>query len=133
MRRAEKGVARLAEHPLRTGELSGMRTKRPNRAVAALVAAGEVPPAVTGGDKIEHAVGRPLRLADRLGLAARDLAPAPQAAVLGELGDPQLGADPRHVGVVPLHPGQAAAVRRQPWRGVEVAALGQYPPGAGLP
>ena len=41
-------------------------------------------------------------------------------------GDPQQGGIPRHVRVVPLEPGEARPVRRQPWGGDEIGALDEH-------
>ena len=64
----------------------------------------------------------PRRLEDRLGRSAGDeLRIAWQPRVV-ELGDPELAAVPRHVGLVPRQPQHASAVRADPRRRVEVVA-----------
>src|SRR5206468_7234572 len=82
-------------------------------------------------DEMEGAVRRPFRLEDRFRGAAGDQPGGSESAVLGDVGDPQLGADPRHIRVVPAQPGKPTSLRRQFWRGVEIVALREHRSGAG--
>ncbi len=125
--RRQEGIGRLPEYPLRLTELGLARTERMD-AAGARIEAVEVPPAGAVGDEIEDAVGRELRLEDRFPGAAGNPPRARQRAVGGDLGQPQFGADPRHVGVVPGEPGEPRAIRRQSGRGVKIMALRQHTP-----
>ena len=72
---------------------------------------------------MEHAVGAPLRLPDRLARAAGH---QPRLVRGVERRHPQLGAVPRHVRVVPAGPRERRAVRAEAREGVEVAARGEH-------
>ena len=74
---------------------------------------------------MDDAVGRPFRLGDRLLRAARDERRLAERAVRLDRCDPQPAGIPRHVRVVPLEPGQAAPIRRDPRRGQEVGSRDQ--------
>ena len=61
-----------------------------------------------------------------------------RACPRGDVGDPQLGAVPRHLRVAPREPAQPAAVRAEARRRVEVVARGEHvadrrPPSSGMP
>ena len=88
LRRRQKGVGRLREIPLRLTEFSIARTERVHRAAAIRIAAVQIPPAAAVGDKIQHAIGRPLRLKDRLAVAARDAPRGGEASIGGDVGLP---------------------------------------------
>ena len=77
---------------------------------------------------MQRPIGRPTGLGYRLVRSARDVPGAlePGAfALVGHVRHPQVGAVPRHPGVVPREPGQPAAVAAQAGGGVEVVATGQ--------
>ena len=124
LRRIE-GKGRHPEIPLRAAEFGRERIDRLDRVAAR---AEQVPPAavepVLGavGDEIEGAVGRPFRLEDRLVIAAGDPPFALDRAVVADLADPQLAADPRHARMVPFEPGEPAQVRAEARRGIEIPA-----------
>ena len=77
--RRQEGVGRLPESPLRPAELGARADRAPLDAAGARVAAVQVPPAAAVGDEIQHAVGRPLRLEDRLRDRCPRRAGAPRA------------------------------------------------------
>ena len=107
----EEREARPAEAPLRIAQLRLL--------VGELgVLSVEVPPAAAVRHVVEHPIRAPLRLPDRLGRAAGH-----EARLLRSVKrrDPELGAVPRHVRVVPAGPGQLRAVRTEPGERVEVA------------
>jgi len=115
---AGQRVAAGAVRPQRAAELARHRRHRGDLAVAPAV---QVPPAVRVVDEVQAAVVVPLRLGDRAAGPAGDDAGRPDA-VLAQLGQVQRTAVPGHVGMVPGHPGQPAAVRAGPRIGDEVAA-----------
>src|SRR5262249_41705677 len=88
----------------------------------------EIPPAVAVRGEVERAVRTPLRLEDRLVLAAGDLLALTERAVGVDLGDPELGAAPGLVRGVPGEQGEAPAVLAQPRIRVEVVARDQDVP-----
>ena len=129
---AEHGVARLVEDPVGHADL-GLDRRRPATARAPAGRTGgdggvdrggvepvEVPPVGAVGEEEQVAVGGPLRLGDRSSRLPATTTDGPRemtALAVGggvELGDVQLGAVPRHVGVVPLEPGEVAAVGADP-------------------
>ena len=122
-------IHRSAEGPVRAGEFGLHRTHRFGGAGAGVLAV-QIPPAAAVGHKIQGAVGRPFRLANRFIGAAGDQARRTQVAIGLHLGQPQLGALPRHARVIPAEPSQRAAIRRQARRGVKIVALGQHRFGA---
>src|SRR4029079_10818463 len=97
---AKKCVVPPAEKPLRIAEL-GLLVRD------LLALSVEVPPAVPVGHPVELAVGTPRRLPDRLAGPAGNLA---RGRWVVERSHPQLGAVPRHVGVVPARPAHLRAV-----------------------
>ena len=116
----EECVRRTPEHPRRIGELRlGRRERVQTRPLGEAV---QVPPAAAVAGEVELAVGRPLRLGDRLVDAAGRQLGRPQRPVGGDRRDPQPRGVPRHVGVVPLEPGEPVGGRRQARRGDEVGA-----------
>ena len=82
----------------------------------------QVHPAVGLGDEMEDAVGRPARLGDPVGPAARDDLRGANRPVVGNGRELELRAVPWHVRVPPLEPGEGSTVRRQPRSRVEVRA-----------
>ncbi len=94
---------RQAEDPLRHTELGRHRQHVFNAPVRPAI---EIPPPVAVGDKIEPAIGRELRLENRLRSTTGDvLQIAQRARVINPCG-PEFRAVPRHVGVVPRKPRQ---------------------------
>jgi len=71
---------------------------------------------------VEHTVGRPFRLEDRLLRAASHEVSLAEGAVGANPGEPKLRAVPRHVGVIPREPRDTRSVRADPRRRVEVAS-----------
>jgi hypothetical protein len=94
-------------HPLRTAELGRHRAHGLQGFPADAV---QVPPARAIRDDEQLPVGRPLRLAQRLGRSAGEPARLHEAAVVRDLGQPQLGAVEGHLRMVPGQPRQPAAV-----------------------
>ena len=88
----------------------------------------QIPPVCAVRDEVQHAVGRPLGLADRFGRSAGDLDRLVQRPGLIDVGDPQLAAVPGQVRVIPGEPGQVFAVGRQARRRVEIVARHQERP-----
>src|SRR3546814_13932442 len=80
----------------------------------------EGPPAGPVGNVEQLAVGRPFRLEDRFAGAAGDAPRTTEVSVVRDLGNPQLGPVPGHVGMVPGDPGEPPPVRRQTRRCVEI-------------
>ena len=115
----EEGIALAGEHPPRQRELGFCGSERPH-----VVAAGgiQVPPPGPVGDEVEHSVGTPPRIDDRLRLSAGDHPFVAEGAVLAERGDAELRAVERHARVVPGEPGELRAGRIDPWRRVEIVA-----------
>ncbi len=122
---AENRVRQPAEIPQRPGELLLHRAQRLRRAAlkAELV---EVPPAGQVGDQVEGLVVLPPGCQDRLRRAALD---RPGQAV-GQAGEAQLGAVPRHARVVPADVGEMPAVGGDGGEGVEVVAGDVFAGGA---
>ncbi len=112
---AHEGVPGEPEHPLGRGDLE-LAERQPDEVF--IVEAVQVPPAVPVRDHVQHPVGPPLGLEERL--------PRRRHAALGgdrtvtKVGDPQSAVVPRQVRMVPLDPRQAAAVGRDPGRRHEV-------------
>ena len=93
------------------------------------VQAVEVPPAAAVGDEGEPAVGVEAGLLDCLGrggVAAGDEAWGNRAPAFVEVGEPEFGGVPGHVGVVPAQPGELRAVGREPGTAVEVGAGDEF-------
>ncbi len=106
----KEDVQRHVEDPLRLAELGLDRRERGDRAID--LDPVEVPPAGPVGDEVQQPVRRPRRLEDRLFQSTRDQARVRCAAVGCQVGEPEFGAVPRHVGMVPfesrrsfVHPG----------------------------
>lgn len=98
------GLARLPVHPVR------------------------VPPAAPVAHREEASAGGPLDLRDGLLGSAEHGTGLREPAVRGDLGEPQLGAVPRHTGVVPHQPGRLPPVGREPGPAAEpVPVIGQLP------
>ena len=114
------GEAAVAEHrvraqpqlPQRAGELLLPRAQGARKGEQ--VGDIEIPPARTVRDHVQASIITPDRGQDRLGGAAHDqlllvlVADRPAAV---ERRDPQFGAVPRHLGVIPADPGQPGAIR----------------------
>ncbi len=141
----QPGVAGLGEHPGGGADLAAQGGHRGDGGLGARhqpgrgVDAVEVPPVGPVGHE-PQVLAVPLRLRDRLltgpHQAARRAHPAPVVVVV-DGAEPQLGAVPRHVGVIPLQPAQRPAVGAGPGRGHEVGAADQHgglggPGGEGL-
>ena len=98
----QEAIRRAIEDPCRVGELGLQRRKRLQpRPVHQPV---EVPPTAPVADEVQHAVGRPLRLGDRLVRAAGRQFGDAREPIVADRGDSQPGRVPGHVGVVPLEP-----------------------------
>ena len=124
---AHEGVARKAEHPLRRCHLEvsgGELLEGPVPAVHPV----QVPPAVPVGDHMQHTIGVPFGLEERLAPGGQTPAARKRARIRidRQVGHPQLGVVPWHLGVVPLDPRQVPAVRRDPWRRHEVRARDEH-------
>ena len=125
-----EGVPRLSERPLRHADL-GVDLD-PRLDLAGRCPAVEVPPAGAVGHEPQRSVGVPAGLGDGLAVGAAVTGPVrsarhdlrrPEARAVGpdvDRRDAQLGAVPRHVGVVPLQPAEAGAVGREAGVGDEV-------------
>src|SRR5262249_24027330 len=70
----------------------------------------KIPPAAAVRDEVQLASGRPLRLEDGLVAAARNFMRIPWCTGPVQVCQPQLGAIPGYVGVVPRQPAQPPAV-----------------------
>ena len=92
------------------------------RAAGAAVVGVEVPPTGPVGDVVQTAVRAPPRLRDRLAPGSGHEARRPQVRVAVDRRHPQLGAVPRHVGVVPAQPRHLGAVGAEARRGEEVVS-----------
>ena len=75
------------------------------------------------GNEIERAIGRPAGLEDRFIVAAGDFARRAERAVARDRCDEQLGAVPRHVGMIPREPGELAAIGADARVGIEIGAF----------
>ncbi len=117
-----KGVGGEAKEPLGPAELCLHGAQRLYLTIQPSI---EVPPACPIRREIEGSVGRPFRLEDGLGLRACHELSIEWVTVCVDLPDPELCAVPGHVRVIPSKPGQAAAIRAQPGRGVEVVSRHQ--------
>ena len=74
-------------------------------------------------------MGVEARLLDRLGrggVAAGDEARRYRQPALVEVGEPEFGGVPGHVGVVPAQPGELRAVGREPGTAVEIGAGDEF-------
>ena len=91
----------------------------------------DVPPSCSVGDEMQHALGTPVRLEDRLLGTSRYQPRLAHGPVLREIGHPQLAAVPWHVRVVPREPCQSPAVWGGPGVREKVVAGGQGPGLAG--
>ena len=118
-----KTVHRHAEGPVRRREFGLHRTQRIDAAIGKAI---QIPPATAVGNEMQYALRRPLRLANRDVAAAGDLARRTQAAVNAHVGQPQLGALPRHLRMIPAQPCQLRTVRRQARRGVKIVTFDQH-------
>jgi hypothetical protein len=121
---SDKRVAGVVELPWGVGELGRHRQQRLDLAV---VLAVEVPPAGPVRNKVQHALGVPLGLHDRLVRAADDVAGWAEPPIRAKVGDPQVGAIPGHAWAVPGQPGKAAAIRAGTGSGVKIMAAGHHP------
>lgn len=87
-----------------------------------------VPPAAPVAHREEASAGGPLDLRDGLLGSAEHGTGLREPAVRSDLGEPELGAVPRHPGVVPHQPGRLPPVRGEPGPGAEpVSVVGQLP------
>ena len=121
-RRVQKRIRRQAESPLRPAAL---RLHRRHRCHALAVRAVEVPPAGAVGDEVQHRVGRPFGLEDRLIRPPGDMPRLHQLPIGIDVRHPQLGASPGHAWLVPRQPTELTAVGAHARRGVEVVAAHQ--------
>jgi hypothetical protein len=80
---------------------------------APLPQAVKIPPVVAVGNKIKRAIGRELRLKNRFLAAAGDAARIGRQAVRAQVREPQLGAIPGHVRMIPGKPCQPPAILAQ--------------------
>src|SRR5262249_54364440 len=114
-----------ADDPARRGESVGRHPKDPLRRAefrlaieqrfrAAVFVTIEVPPSSAVGDEMKPAVRRPLGLEDRFGGSSGNPAALAQLTQRADIGQPELGAVPWHVRVIPLQPGELASVRTEP-------------------
>ena len=76
---------------------------------------------------MQHALGVPLGLHDRLLRAASDMAGWAEPPIRSEVGHPQVGAIPGHARAVPGQPGKAATIGAGPRSGEEIMAAGHHP------
>ena len=114
----QEDVGRDSEDPLRWCEL---RLGFVQGAQVAVPLGVQVPPAVRVVDEMEDALGAPDRLRHSLAIRACYMALVRQRAVRREVRDVKLCALEREQRVVPACPREAAAVRADPRRRVEVA------------
>src|SRR5713101_3782541 len=98
-----KRISGYIEDPLRSAEFGLHRAQRFDSPLAPVV---EVPPTRAIGDKMQNAIRRPLRLEDGFIYTSSYTLSATQRAIGPALADPQFGAIPRHVGMVPGEPSQ---------------------------
>ena len=113
-RRPAAAYQRAAEHPQRAAELLLARAQRAPARRRPAATPVEVPPAGPVADRVQVSVVGPFRLQHRLVRAAEQRCGPDRRRRPAELGDPQLGAVPRHLRVVPGDPGHPPAVRREP-------------------
>ncbi len=106
---ADEGVPGEAEHPLRGGHLEPAGGQLHEVLAVETV---EVPPAVPVGDHVQHPVGAPLWLEERL--PRRRHTPGTRQRSVVQVRHPELAVVPRQVRVVPLDPGQTPPVGRDP-------------------
>ena len=111
-----EAVGRHPEDPLRLSELRFPRVQRNGAAIVEV----QVPIPRPVGHVVELSGRRPLWLEDRLVGTAGNLLPLFQPAIRTEVPDPQLGAVPGHVRVLPLEPAQARSIGAHTGVGVEV-------------
>jgi hypothetical protein len=118
-------IAGVVELPGGVGELSRHRQQRLHLAIAVAV---QVPPPRPVRDEAEDALcSIPLGLHDGLRRAADDVPGWAQPPVRTEIGDPQVGAIPRHARPVPGYPGKAATIGTGTGGGVEVMPTSKHP------
>ena len=122
----EDRVRRLPELPLRKAELGVEFVQRPDRTVAPQI---EVPPVGAVGDE-DQLLAEPARHDRGFSRTSRDLGHLAQPAV-GERAHLDHGRIPRHIGVVPLGPGQPVAAG-QLGGGVEVRARAEHDSAVGI-
>ncbi len=120
------------EHPGGLAQLGVHRREVAARAVGAVRAVErvQVPPLGLVRDRVQDARRAPARLDDGDPRSAGDRPRLAQRPIGRHVGDPQPGRVPRHVGEVPLDPGEAAAVRRGTWRRDEVGTRDEDAAGA---
>ncbi len=117
----------VSDLPERAAELLGAGAERDRfgqGAVSADRGPVEVPPAGAVADEEQSARRVPVGLRDRLGRSAGDGPGVPEGAVGGDLGEQDLGAVPRHPGVVPADPDGPGPVRGEPGAGDEPVPFG---------
>ncbi len=113
------------EQPLGRPELGLHRTQSRLRSVG--LDPVEVPPSRPVGHEVERPVRTPLGLEDRFVRAAGNLGHVGQGTVGRQVGHPQFGSVPGHVGVIPGQPGEplspdtrsgeeVVSARYDPWR-----------------
>jgi hypothetical protein len=76
---------------------------------------------------VQHALGVPLGLHDRLVRATDDVAGWAEPPIRSKVGHPQVGDIPRHARPVPGQPGKAATIGAGTGGGIEVMAAGHHP------
>jgi hypothetical protein len=89
--------------------------------------AHEVPPAAPVADREEGVVVEPLGLEHGLGDRPGEHARGTRPAGVGEVGDPELGAVPGHLRMLPGDIGQSSAVGREPRVGDEAGSADDRP------
>src|SRR5215213_8470149 len=99
--------------PIRHPELGLHRAERLDLPVNG--GAIDIPPAGPVRDEVKRPVRRPFRLEDRFVRTAGDQTRVLGHAIVVQVGEPKLGAVPRHVWVVPGEPGQPRALRAEAW------------------
>ena len=115
-------VRGLAELPLRTSEF---QVRPAETAQAHPVVAVEIPPAFRIGDEVEISIRTPLRLEHRLVPSAGHALGFEHTAIGIERRDPELGAVPGHVGMIPREPRESPSVGARPGIRVEIMAARQ--------
>ena len=116
-------ISRLAEHPLRDCEFGGLVGESREPAVRCLDV--DIPPVVDIGHDMQHTVRIEHRAEQRNVIRLPERGRRADTALCVDVGSPQLGHVPRHMGMIPGQPDQALRARRQTRAGIEVMPLGQ--------
>src|SRR6185503_3489279 len=121
---------RPPEHPLCPAELRLVRWLPEHgpclKRLTADVAFVERPPSRAIADKVKRAVRGPARLKDGFVRSARDQFGTLEHPSLGDRGNPQFGAIPRHLGMTPRQPTESRPVGAQSRGRVEVVSSGDH-------